>query len=194
LDEKLNKDSTSLREPVDSLSLDKQFDKVEEVTVIELEELASGLELLLDLQPHICQIRGIDYPCILCELKCEVGQCKEIKMLRGKGLKTINSSTLSLNFEKRDTFEEYLISKLVRELTREKLNVIDPEKGYDITFFFKNEDRWRKNEIIVFILGLFDEVKTLMPEAKAVVNTWIRNKVKAFEREETLKQMKPSNK
>jgi len=97
---------------------------------------------------------------------------------------------LSLNFEKRDTFEEYVVSKLVRELTRQKLNLIEPEEGYDITFFFKQEDRWKKDEIIVFILGLFDKVKTLMPEAKAVVNTWIRNKVKAFEREETLKKMK----
>jgi hypothetical protein len=190
LEEKSNKENHSLREPTDTLSLDKQFDKVEEVTVIELEELADALEFILDLQPHICEIRGIDYPCILCEKKCDVGKCQEIKMLRGKGLKTINSSTLSLNFEKRDSFEEYLISKLVRELTRQKLNLIDPEEGYDITFFFKDEDRWRKNEIILFILGLFDKVKTLMPEAKAVVNTWIRNKVKGFEREETLKKMK----
>lgn len=187
--EKSNKDNFST-EPVDSLSLDKQFDKVEEITIIELEELADALEIILDLQPHVCEIRGSDFPCILCENKCTVGKCQEIKMMRGKALKTINSSTLSLNFEKRDAFEDYVVSKLVRELTREKLNLIEPEEGYDISFFFKQEDRWKKNEIIVFILGLFDKVKTLMPEAKAVVNTWIRNKVKSFEREETLKKMR----
>lgn len=176
--------------PLDTLSLDERFDNVEEVTIIELEELADALEFLLDLQPHVCVIRGSDYPCILCENKCDVGQCKEVKVMRGKGQKTVNSSLLSLNFEKRDAFEEYLISKLVRELVREKLNVMNPEEGYDITFFFKQEDRWRKDEIIVFILGLFDKVKTLMPEAKAVINTWIRNKVKAFERDENLKKMK----
>ncbi len=190
MEEKSNKGNSSLREPVDDATMDKQFDKVEEITVIELEELADAIDFILDLQPHVCVIRGIDYPCILCELKCDVGKCQEIKVMRGKGLKTINSSTLSLNFEKRDAFEEYLVSKLVRELTREKLNIIEPEEGYDITFFFKHEDRWRKNEITLFILGLFDRVKTLMPEAKAVVNTWIRNKVKGFERAETLKKMK----
>lgn len=187
--EKPNKDD-SLKEPADSLSLDEQFDKVEEITIIELEELADALEFILDLQPHVCDIRGIDFPCILCENKCDVGKCQEIRMMRGKALKTINSSIISLNFEKRDAFEEYVVGKLVRELTREKLNLIEPEEGYDISFFFKQEDRWKKNEITLFILGLFDKVKTLMPEAKAVVNTWIRNKVKTFEREETLKKMK----
>ncbi len=188
--EKPNKDGSPSKEPLDSLSLDEQFDKVEEVSIIELEELADALELILDLQPHVCVIRGTDYPCIFCEKRCDVGECKEIRVMRGKGLKTINSSMLSLNFEKRDAFEDYLISKLVRELTREKLNLVNPEEGYDITLFFKQEDRWRKDEIIVFILGLFDKVKTLMPEAKAVVNTWIRNKVKDFQRKETLKKMR----
>nr|MDO8076788.1 hypothetical protein [Candidatus Freyarchaeota archaeon] len=188
--EKSNKNNTSFREPLDRLSLDEQFDKVEEVTILELEEIADALEFILDLEPHICAVRGTDYPCIFCENKCDVGQPKEIKFMRGKGVKTINSSILSLNFEKRDTFEEYLITKLVRELSREKLNIITSEEGYDITFFFKHEDRWRKDEIIVFVLGLFEKVKRLMPEAKAVINTWIRNKVKAFEREETLKQMR----
>lgn len=175
---------------LDSSFLHENFDEMEEITVLELEELADALRFLLELEPYTCPERGVDVPCILCENRCSGVSYQEVETKLGKGRKTINSSTVSLNFEKHDEVEKFLIKKLVRELARKKLNVIEPEEEYDVGFLFTHEDRWRVDEIISFVVGLFDKVKVMMPEAKSILNSWIRKKVEEIEREEMLKKGK----
>jgi len=179
-----------VKDDLDSSFLHENFDEMEEITVLELEELADALRFLLDLEPHTCPGRGVDIPCILCEDRCSSANYQEVESKLGKGRKTINSSTISLKFEKHDEVEKYLIRKLVRELSRKKLNVIEPEEEYDVGFLFTHEDRWRVDEIISFIVGLFDKVKVMMPEAKSILNSWIRKKVEEIERREMLKKGK----
>jgi len=174
----------SVDDDLDASFLDEGFDALEEITVLELEELADALRFLLDLEPYTCPKRGVDIPCIVCEDVCGNVGYQEVETKLGRGRKTINSSIISLRFEKHDEVERYLVKRLVRELARKKLNVIDTEEGYDVTFLFTHEDRWRADEIISFILNLFEKVKEMMAEAKSVLNSWIRKKVEEFKREE----------
>lgn len=178
------------KDDLESSFLHERFDELEEITVLELEELADALRFLLELEPYTCPGRGVDVPCILCEDLCGGAGYREVETKLGKGRKTINSSIVSLKFEKHDEIEGYLIRKLIRELSRKRLNVVEPEEGYDISFLFTHEDRWRTDEIISFIISLFDKVKVMMPEAKSILNSWIRKKVEEIEREEMLKKEK----
>ncbi|MEM1657882.1 MAG: hypothetical protein QXK94_02480 [Candidatus Jordarchaeales archaeon] len=179
-----------VEDDLDASFLHEKFDELEEITVLELEELADVLHLLLDLEPYTCPVRGVDTPCILCEEKCSAANYQEIETKLGKGRKTINSSTFFLAFEKHDEVEKFLIRKLARELSKKKLNVIDPEEGYDIGFLFTHEDRWRMEEIVSFVVKLFEKVRVLLPEAKSLLNSWVRKKVEEMEREEMLKKGK----
>lgn len=189
-DEKKRGFKFGVEDDVNSSFLHEDFDEMEEITVLELEELADALRFLLELEPHTCPRRGVDIPCILCEDPCSSANYQEVESKLGKGRRTINSSIISLKFEKRDEIEKYLIRKLVRELARKKLNVIEPEEEYDVGFLFTHEDRWRTDEIIAFIVGLFDKVKVMMPEAKSLINSWIRKKAEEIERREMLKKEK----
>ena len=98
-DEKKRGFKFGVEDDVGSSFLHEDFDEMEEITVLELEELADALRFLLELEPHTCPRRGVDIPCILCEDPCSSANYQEVESKLGKGRRTINSSTISLKFE-----------------------------------------------------------------------------------------------
>jgi len=154
---------------------------------IKVNNINELLTIIKDLRPIKCDLKGFDYPCILC-LECPKANYKEYKIDGRPEIflkKTVNSAILSVKIPTRDELDKLLVREIGKALKRKWTLILDPpEDGYDFSLLIKATDVSSPivfNTIAKFLKEFVRNIMQALTEARSLIKRWAESQVEKFQ-------------